>query len=155
MKLARFENAWAQSILGAIFPGSRDAGFAAIGRMDVRGFLGQIMGSVPLKAQFGLRVAVWVIALSPLFVVRRFATLRGIEPEERERVVSALSASRWYLLRSLVMMMKTFGAMLYAGDNRIRERLGVVAPAALQAAPPSRGAAPSLVPLRIKGIHVA
>jgi hypothetical protein len=151
MKLTRLENAWASATLGAIFPGSRETGFASIARMDVRNFLGEVMGSIPFKAALGLRVAVWVIALAPLFVIHRAATIHGLEPAARERVVTALSASRSYVLRSLVMMLKTFGAMLYAGDDRVRERLGLHA---VDVAAPVR-APRNFVPLRIKGVHVA
>lgn len=159
MKLTRLENAWAADALAAIFPGSRDAGFASIARMDVRSFLGELMGSIPFKAALGLRAAVWIIALAPLFVVHRVATIHSLEPDARERVVTALSASRSYLLQSVVMMLKTFGAMLYAGDNRVRERLGLHAVGEPDAVPPvplaRASARPSLVTLRVKGAHVA
>ena len=81
------------------------------------------MRSLPFKARLGLRVAVWLVALAPLFVLRRVATIRGLAPADGERVVAALCASRSYGVRSLVMLLKTFGALLYAGDDRIRARL--------------------------------
>jgi hypothetical protein len=144
MKLTRFENNWAKAALGAIFPGSSEEGLADIGGMDVSGYLAELMASLPLKPALGLRVAIWLVALAPLFVIRRVATLPSLSQVDRERVVSALVASPSYALRSLVMLLKTFGALLYAGDDRVRARLR------------PRPAAPrNVVPLRVKRVRVA
>jgi hypothetical protein len=145
MKLTRLEHRWAQATLVAMFPGSREDGFADISGMDVHGYLDEVMRSLPFKARLGLRVAVWLVALAPLLVLRRLATIRGLTPADGEHVLATLGASRWYGVRSLVMLLKTFGALLYAGDDRIRARLRPAAPAA----------PPTTVPLRIRRAHVA
>ncbi len=141
MKLTRFEHRWAQATLVAMFPGSREDGFADIAAMDVHGFLVDLTRSMPFKARLGLRAAVWLVALAPLFVLRRLSTIAGVSPAEGERVVAVLCASRSYGVRSLVMMLKTFGALLYAGNDAIRARL--------------RPAPKTTVPLRIRRAHVA
>jgi hypothetical protein len=123
MKLTRFEDQWARVELGVMFPGSRENGFADIEAMDVRGFLAEVMGYLPFRAALGLRLAIWLLALAPIVIARRFATIAGLAPLERERVVTVLSASPIYAVRSLVMMLKTMGAMLYAGDDAVRARL--------------------------------
>jgi hypothetical protein len=145
MKLTRLEHRWAQAALVAMFPGSRDEGFADIAGMDVHGYLVEVMRSLPFKARLGLRVAVWLVALAPLLVLRRLATISGLAPAEGERVVATLCASRSYGVRSLVMLLKTFGALLYAGDDRIRARLR----------PAARPRTATTVPLRIRRAHVA
>ena len=142
MKLTRFEHRWAQAALVAMFPGSRDEGFADIAAMDVHGYLVEVMRSLPFKARLGLRAAVWMVALAPLFVLRRLATIDRLATADGERVVAKLCASPSYGVRSLVMLLKTFGALLYAGDDGIRARLR----------PPAR---PTAVPLRIRRAHVA
>ena len=142
MKLARFEDRWAQASLAVMFPGSSDQGFADIRAMDVHGYLVEVMRAFPFRVALGLRVAVWLVALAPLFVCRKLATIASLAASERERVVETLLASRAYSVRSLVMLLKTFGALLYAGDEQIRARLR-----------PAPGRAS--VPLRIKRAHVA
>ena len=79
MNLTKLETTWAEAAMGAIFPGSRDAGLTDIRAMDLRGFLAQVMATVPFQAALGLRLAVWIVALAPLFVLRRFATIAGLE----------------------------------------------------------------------------
>ena len=136
MKLTRWEGRWAEAAIGAIFPGSRDDGFADIRGMDVPGFLQNVVCTVPLKAALGLRIAIWLVALAPLLVLRRFATIAGLALEEREVVVSRLVASHSYPIRSLVLILKTMGALLYAGNDAVRARMnkpmGPQAPIALR-----------------------
>jgi hypothetical protein len=142
MKLTRLEHRWAQAALVSMFPGSsRDDGFADIGGMDVHGYLVEVMRSLPFKARLGLRAAVWLVGLAPLLVLGRLTTIGGLAPAEGERVLARLGDSRWYSVRSLVMLLKTFGALLYAGDDRIRARL--------------RPVPKPMVPLRIRRAHVA
>jgi hypothetical protein len=142
MKLTRLEHRWARAALVAMFPGSREDGFADIAGMNVHGYLVEVMRSLPFKARLGLRSAIWLIGLAPLFVLGRLATIGGLTPVEGERVVAALGVSRSYGVRSLVMLLKTFGALLYAGDDGVRARL--------RPAPPM-----TVVPLRTGRAHVA
>lgn len=138
MRLTGIENRWAEAAMGAIFPGSREEGLTDIRAMDVRGFLARVVASVPSKVALGLRLAVWIVALAPLFVLGRLATITSLAQADRERVVTALVSSRNYALRSLVMILKTMGALLYAGDDGVRARMMV----------PSKPK--SLVTLRVK-----
>jgi hypothetical protein len=128
MNLTKLEITWAEAAMGAIFPGSRDAGLADIRAMDLRGFLAQVIATVPFQAALGLRLAVWIVALAPLFVLRRFATIAGLDQAGREKVIEKLLANRSYAVRSLVMILKTIGALLYAGDDAVRARMNAPAP---------------------------
>ncbi|HEX3346060.1 MAG TPA: hypothetical protein VHS09_15860 [Polyangiaceae bacterium] len=128
MRLTRFEDRWAEAAMGAIFPGSAESGLADIRAMDVRRFLRQLMRSVPFQAAFGLRAAVWLVALAPLFVLGRLTTIVGLTTPDRERLVETLVASRSYVVRSLVLILKTMGALLYAGNDAVRARMLVPAP---------------------------
>jgi hypothetical protein len=123
MKLTRFELRWAEAAIGAIFPGSSESGLADIRGMDLAGFLREVLVVVPFKPALGMRLAIWMCALAPLFVLGRFATLAGLGLPEREEVVARLVASRFYVVRGLVMVLKTMGALLYAGDGAVRARM--------------------------------
>jgi hypothetical protein len=138
MNLTKLETTWAEAAMGAIFPGSREAGLADIRGMDLRGFLSQVVTTVPFQAALGLRLAIWIVALAPLFVLGRFATVVGLDQAGREQLIVRLLAHRSYALRSLVLILKTIGALLYAGDDAVRARMNTPAPQ------------PQLVPLRVK-----
>jgi hypothetical protein len=146
MTLMKFEITWAEAAMGAIFPGSRDEGLDGICEMDLRGFLAQVMKTVPLQAAFGLRLAVWIVALAPVFIVGRLATIARLDQKDRERVIATLLANRHYAVRSIVLILKTIGALLFAGNDAVRARMNRPTPTTPKDA---------LVPLRIKRAQVA
>lgn len=123
MKLAPFECRWAEGILSTIFPGSAEEGLDGIGTMDVAVFLRDVMRSLPLRAAFGMRIAIWLVSLAPLVVIGRLGLFASLGVTDRERVLQRLVASPRYGLRSLVLLLKTIGALLYAGDARVRARM--------------------------------
>jgi hypothetical protein len=145
MKLTRFETAWAEAEMQAIFPGSADEGLTDICAMDVRGFVTQTMRYMPFQAALGFRLAVWIVALAPLLFLRRLVTIGGLTVADREKVVARLLANKVYAIRSLVLILKTIGALLYAGHDVVRARM-------MTATPESS----SLVSLRVKErVHAA
>jgi hypothetical protein len=123
MKLMRFERQWAVAALEAIFPGSSDIGLSDIRAMNLDGFLRELMARLPFRAALGVRLAVWLVALAPLFVLLRFATIARLTLEDRERVIATLVVSESYAMRSLVLVLKAMGALLYAADDGVRTRL--------------------------------
>ena len=123
MKLARWELDCAAVEMAAIFPGSKEDGLIGIEGMDVRAFIANVCVTVPPRAAFGLRVAIWLVAFAPLFVLGRFATILGVSQTDRERVVEVLAASNVYAIRQLTLILKTIGALLYAGNEQVRARM--------------------------------
>jgi hypothetical protein len=119
----RFERRWAVAAMQAIFPGSSDLGLSDIRTMDVDGFLCELMTLVPVRAALGVRLAAWLVAFAPLWVLSRFATIAQLTASDRERVMSSLMSSPSYAVRSLALILKTLGALLYLGDNRIRAQM--------------------------------
>jgi hypothetical protein len=127
--------------MGAIFPGSKEQGFADISAMDVAGFLHRVIHAVPFRAALALRLAIWLVALAPLLVLGRPSTISRLALPDREALISRLVASKAYAIRSLVMILKTMAALLYAADAGVRARMR---------APSS---AKTLVTLKIKPIR--
>jgi hypothetical protein len=88
--------------------------------LPVERYLDETFASLPARPALGLRAALWMIALSPLFVVGRFATLPGLEREDRERVLVKLSASNVYVIRQLVLAWKAVGGLFFGGLPQVR-----------------------------------
>ena len=144
MKLAKFELRWARFAFMTIYPGFD--GLAGIAAMDTDAFLVELCRVIPFKSAMGLRLGIWLVALAPLFVLRRFATITTLTGADRERLIEALLMSPSYVVRQLVMILKTMGAMLYAGSTAVRERLN--------GAPMKSGARP-LAKIRLKRVQAA
>jgi hypothetical protein len=143
MKLTGMEMGWAEAALVGVFPGSAASGFASIGSMDVRGFLAGALQRIPLRAALGIRLAIWIVALAPVVVLGRLRTIARLAQADRERVLARLVASDSYAIRSLVLMLKTFGALLYAGNDAIRQRIEIPATTA------------NILPIRVKRVRAA
>lgn len=122
--LTRTEFRWAEAAYGTIFPRCPDAGFPlGIVDLDLEGFLAQIRSELPWLTAMGIRLAIWVVALAPLFVLGRLTTIVGLGDDERLLLLNALFKSRFYVIRQAVVGLKATGAFLWAGDPRVRARI--------------------------------
>ena len=139
--MTSLELGWARAALVAIFPGSRESGLVGIAQMDIASYLADVCRHVPRRAVIALRAAIWIVALAPLFVIGKLATIGRLSAADRERVIGLLMASRTYFVRQLVMVLKTTGALLYAAAPTVRARMR---------GPASAPSSPRLVPLRLK-----
>ena len=130
-KLTRFELACAKDAFVTIFPGPE-----GVASMDIDGYITDTLARIPLEPVLGIRLAIWIVALAPIFVLRRFRTLHGIAPSDRELVLVALATSPSYPVRQLVLALKALAALLYAGSPVVRARIlapGVTVPFVSQA----------------------
>lgn len=124
-RLFSFELAWADAAFGAMFPAPpRSALVHGIAEMKPARFFDEAIATVPLEPSLGLRIALWIIALAPLFTIRRLATIASLDDDEaRERVLARLLASPIYAVRQLVVGFKAFGSLLYAQSPAMRKQM--------------------------------
>lgn len=130
-RLFGFELAWAEAAFDAFFP-EGSALVHGIARMSPAAFFDDLLADVWLETALGLRATLWIIALAPLFVLRRFATIASLDAEDRERVLEALLASRIYAVRQLVAGFKAMGSLRYSQSPEIRKQMLTPAPALLE-----------------------
>jgi hypothetical protein len=113
---------WAKAALAAMYPRTREIGLGAAD-LDLDGFLKSMFVGVPFEPALAMRVAIWIVALAPLFAIGRFTTISTLSEIDRERVVARLLTSPLYAVRQLVLGLKAVGAMLYAAVPLVRERM--------------------------------
>jgi len=122
MKLFGFERTWATAAFDAIFP-SAGGGTAlphGIAQMNPAQFLSDTIHAAPLEQALGLRITLWIVALAPLFLLRRPRTIASVNNGERAKVLELLLTSPIYAIRQLVAAFKAMGSMLYAQSPVIR-----------------------------------
>lgn len=136
--LTTIERRWARVAIETMFPSGALPGVRGADAIDAGAALEDVCQTVPSRVALGLRVAVWLLTLSPLIVAFRFRTLASLAAEEREKIVLKLLAHRAYLLRQLALLLKAFGALMFVAAPGVRE--SIVRP-------------PSLVKLEVR--HVA
>lgn len=125
-----FEVRAAARLCEALYP-SGVAEDLAVGAADVGmdAFVPRLVDMLPHSSALLLRLAVWVVLLSPPLLGLGARTFLGLDVTGRDRAVSRLADHRFYLVRELTMLWKAFAGMGYAGDPRVRAALGI-APAA-------------------------
>lgn len=114
-RLRPFEMSWTDAMFGAIYPEPRDlrAGRAP----HAAHFFDDLLFEIPFEPSFGLRVALWVAALSPLFTLARFATFSSLSLRDRQRAFDKLLSSRIYVVRQLAISLKAMATMFYASSG--------------------------------------
>ncbi|WP_394838555.1 hypothetical protein LVJ94_16780 [Pendulispora rubella] len=122
--LTRMEMRWAYAVFGAIFPsGASERLPLGICDLDLETYLTQIRSRAPYRSALGLRVAIWVIALAPMFVLYRACTIMSLDTASRETLLKKMLASPVYVVRQLVMLLKAVGAVLYAGTPSVNQAI--------------------------------
>jgi len=114
--LSRTEERWAFAALGAIYPSRATPGLpVGVCDLELGAYLRDLFQHVPLTAAVGLRIAIWIVALAPPFVLHRMATVVGLGAEERRDLVTRLLASPRYGVRQLVVALKAIGGLFFGG----------------------------------------
>jgi len=124
MSLMKFEHRWVEAVYDGMFPAKADVRIPVGARdADMVGLFEDAREAVPARVAFGLRIAVWLVALSPLFTIGKLVTIGGLAGADRERVLLALLSSPLYFVRQLTMLLKAFGALFFLSVPGVREAI--------------------------------
>ena len=120
MKLRAFERRWADTVARSFVP--RGALGGAVDDLDAGALFADDLAASPWMPAAGIRIALWLVWLSPLF--RRGRTFGALDEEEREAALERLLESRSDTVRLLLMFLKLICVSLILGDLRALRRLG-------------------------------
>jgi len=126
MTLFGFERNWLLVIFETVVPSGADARMpegAKDAPMDR--FVDDLMASAPLHFCLGLRACIWILTLSPVFVLGRFATFASLAPESRLALLRRFSASPNYVIREMPLLFKTVACLGFCGLPNVQARLGI------------------------------
>lgn len=124
MKLFAFERRWVPAVMGAFAPPENPGFSPREGEVDyLHAFVSMADWSTPL-ARFGLRAALWVVALSPVLLFFRFRTFGSMSVAERTEALSRLLAHRVYMVRELCFYLKLTTCMALFAHPEARARTG-------------------------------
>jgi len=136
MQLTGIEKRWLRSALAALIPAGANRRFP-LGALETGALkLGEdMLAQSPLLAALGVRAAIWVAYLFPLFVVGKLKTLSGLSPDEQDRYLNRLYDHPLYLIRQTILLLKSVACLSYLADDRVREALGMMRPRNLPIGP--------------------
>jgi hypothetical protein len=129
--MMRWEHIWAAEVLAAFAPsctetpGSHDPQLAPCeGEVDyLRTYRRMVTGSTPL-AGLGLRFALIMVALAPVWLLGRFATISKLARSERTELLSKLLRHGSLIVRELSLLLKFTAAVALLGTPSVRARSG-------------------------------
>jgi hypothetical protein len=120
-RLASFELAWTDAAFDAIYPEPpRSLLPHGVASMRPARFFDDVLATIPLEQSLGLRATLWMVALAPLFTIRRLGTIASIDADDRGRVLTRLVTSSNYFVRQLAMSFKAMATLLYAKSEAVR-----------------------------------
>jgi hypothetical protein len=127
-----FERKWAVDLLSAFAPDSSST--ASTGSSEPK-VLAPLPGEVDYLAMFmrmrvgatklaalGLRAALWIVALAPLWQRGRLQTLSTLSVPARSAALAALLAHRSLIVRELALLLKLCAAMALFAAPGVRAR---------------------------------
>jgi hypothetical protein len=122
--LASFELAWTDAAFDAIYPEPpRSALPHGVASMHPARFFQGVLSAAGFEQSLGLRVTLWMIALAPLFTIRKLGTIASIDAEDRVRVLERLITSPYYFVRQLTMSFKAIATLLYSRSEAVRSAM--------------------------------
>jgi hypothetical protein len=116
-----FERRWCDALFGAMIPAA--GGRPGVTDLDLAAFWRLYEECAPPLARLGFRAAVWILTLMPI-VAGRLRPFTALDAAQRDAFLVAAAASPFYLVRQLVMTVKTFAAFAYFHDAAVRARIG-------------------------------
>lgn len=120
--LSSWELGWAVAAFGGLFPrGAHPLLSVGIEDTEIAPPLQALLAAAPSHAVWGVRAALVMCTLAPLFLLKRFTTLGRLDAAEKTLVMGTLLSSPWYPVRQLALLLKMMGALLFARAPEVRE----------------------------------
>lgn len=122
--MTRFELGWAEDLLAAFAPSS-GPGLAPIrGEVHYAAVFARMRREATPLAAIGLRLAIWLAALAPLWLWGRLRTASRLAPGERPELLRQLLRHRSFAVRELTTLLKLVAMMALLGSESVRARSG-------------------------------
>jgi len=122
--MTALERRWAGQILSAFAPASSPGLAPRTGEVDWMGALALLRARSTRLAALGLRVAIWMVALAPLWHTRVLRTIHALAPEARAKLLSSLLSHRSFAVRELTLLLKLSASLAMFASDSLRARSG-------------------------------
>ncbi len=121
MTFAAFERRWIDAILPSFLPEDGRLSLAA-DAVDY-GAASEVMAAHATRlASLGLRVALWLAALSPVWMLGRPQTLDELSRPERTALLERMLAHRTYAVRGPALLLKLNASLALMQSREVRAR---------------------------------
>jgi len=119
------EKRWATSILEAFAPSGPTDGLAPDpGEVDYARTIGAMARAASARAALGLRLAIFLVALAPIWLWGRLTIAPRLAIDERTELLRELLAHPSFVVRELTTLLKLAAAFALLGTSTVRARSG-------------------------------
>jgi len=119
-----FEQRWALSILATFAPAEGPGLAPVAGEVDYLHAFETLRTRSTRLAGMGLRAALWLVALSPLWLGRGVATLPSLKQQERVDILAGLLEHPRFAVREATFLVKLAACLALLGSEAVRARSG-------------------------------
>jgi hypothetical protein len=124
LAMTRFEQNWTADVLTAFTVEGGQGLTARHGEVDYLATFRRMRRGSTALAALALRLAIWMVALAPLWALGRLATFSTLARRERSELLGRLLLHRNFAVRELTMLLKLTAAMALLGTASVRARSG-------------------------------
>ncbi len=126
LRLFNFERRWLVSVFAVVIPAGVDPRMPyGAEQAPMNRFVDDLLGHAPLQFVIGLRACLWMMMLSPLFLLGRLRTFLGVEPATQLALLDRFRTSSIYLVRETPLLFKTVGCLGFCGLPPVQRELGI------------------------------
>lgn len=111
---------WARALLGAMIPAPVDASRPGLADLDLTLFAAQFQRRASLALRCGLRLAVWTLTWLALLCPGGGKPFHRLDTARQDRFLEQAAASRLYLVRQLVVTLRSVAMFAYFRDPAVR-----------------------------------
>ncbi len=124
-----FERRWVESILGTFAPADSGELAPEPGAIDFLDTFEGMLARARLQVRIGLRLALWLAALSPLWALHRLRSFAALSLPERQSLLARLLEHRVYAVREAALLLKLVACLALFANDALRARSGYDGPA--------------------------
>lgn len=144
MRFTSMETRWMRGAMEAFAPPGGEGLALAPGEVDYAPATQVFATHANLRGKLGLRLAVWIAALSPVFLLGRLCTIDSLDVGLRAELITRLLTHRVYAIRGLSTLLKVCAAFAIFSSPAVRARSGYDTPSASTLRNAARRALPVL-----------
>lgn len=142
MRFTSMETRWMRGAMEAFAPPGGEGLALAPGEVDYAPATQVFATHANLRGKLGLRLAVWIAALSPIFLLGRLCTIDSLDVGLRAELITRLLTHRVYAIR--LSTLKVCAAFAIFSSPVVRARSGYDTPSASTLRNAARRALPML-----------
>ena len=119
-----FERRWAEAIFSSFAPEQSSGLAPRPGEVDYMATFHSMRERARLVARLGLRAALWMVALSPLWLAHRARSFARLPLAERQLLLAQLMEHRVFAIREAAFLLKLVACLALFASDEVRARSG-------------------------------